>query len=59
MYNSAPDRWNIINLRQFNPVGAHSSGLIREEPKGIPNNLFPYICKVALGKMEKLKDIWK
>lgn len=55
IYNSAPDRWNIINLRYFNPVGAHSSGLIGEAPKGIPDNLFPYICKVALGKMENLK----
>ncbi len=55
IYNSAPNRWNIINLRYFNPVGAHSSGLIGEEPKGIPNNLFPYICKVALRKMENLK----
>ena len=55
IYNYAPDKWNIINLRYFNPVGAHSSGLIGENPKGIPNNLFPYICKVALGKKKNLK----
>jgi len=61
IYNSDPGRWNVINLRYFNPVGAHSSGLLGEDPKGIPNNLFPYICKVALGKMENLKifgDDW-
>tara|TARA_Y100000589_G_scaffold118994_1_gene113250 strand:+ start:28799 stop:29851 length:1053 start_codon:yes stop_codon:yes gene_type:complete len=55
IYNSDPNRWSIINLRYFNPVGSHYSGLIGENPKGIPNNLFPYICQVASGKMENLK----
>ena len=55
IYNSDPKCWNIINLRYFNPVGSHSSGLIGEDPKGIPNNLFPYICKVANGRIKSLK----
>ena len=46
--------WNITILRYFNPVGAHESGLIGEEPNGIPNNLMPYIMKVASGKLEQL-----
>ena len=46
--------WNITILRYFNPVGAHSSGLIGEEPNGIPNNLMPYVMKVAAGKLEIL-----
>lgn len=46
--------WNVILLRYFNPVGAHESGLIGEDPKGIPNNLMPYITQVAVGKLEKL-----
>lgn len=46
--------WNITLLRYFNPVGAHESGLIGEEPNGIPNNLMPYIMKVAAGKLEVL-----
>lgn len=45
---------NVAILRYFNPVGAHKSGLIGEEPNGIPNNLMPYITKVAIGKLEKL-----
>lgn len=48
-----PD-FNIILLRYFNPVGAHESGRIGEDPKGIPNNLMPYISQVAIGKLEKL-----
>ena len=44
----------IVLLRYFNPVGAHSSGLIGEDPQGIPNNLFPYISKVAVGTLERL-----
>ena len=48
-----PD-WNVILLRYFNPVGAHKSGRIGEYPKGIPNNLMPYISQVAVGKLEKL-----
>lgn len=46
--------FNIVLLRYFNPVGAHSSGLIGEDPKGIPNNLVPYIAKVAVGKLKEL-----
>lgn len=46
--------WKVILLRYFNPVGAHKSGLIGEDPKGIPNNLVPYIAQVAVGKREKL-----
>ena len=48
-----PD-WNVILLRYFNPIGAHESGLIGEDPKGIPNNLLPYIAKVATGKLERI-----
>lgn len=44
-----------VNLRYFNPVGAHASGLIGEEPKGEPNNLMPYICQVATGRRRKLR----
>ena len=46
--------WNIGILRYFNPVGAHESGLIGEDPNGIPNNLMPYITKVAIGELEKV-----
>ena len=46
--------WNVILLRYFNPIGAHESGLIGEDPKGIPNNLVPYIAQVAVGKRECL-----
>ncbi len=46
--------WDISILRYFNPVGAHESGLIGEEPNGIPNNLMPYVMKVAAGKLEVL-----
>jgi UDP-glucose 4-epimerase len=46
--------WNIALLRYFNPIGAHSSGLIGEDPKGIPNNLVPYVAQVACGKREYL-----
>lgn len=47
-------RWSIALLRYFNPVGAHSSGLIGEDPNGIPNNLLPYISQVAVGKLQQL-----
>jgi len=50
----ADDRWSIALLRYFNPVGAHKSGLIGEDPQGIPNNLMPYITQVAVGMREKL-----
>jgi UDP-glucose 4-epimerase len=46
--------WRIARLRYFNPVGAHESGLIGEDPQGIPNNLLPYIAQVAIGRLEKL-----
>lgn len=46
--------WCVALLRYFNPIGAHKSGLIGEDPKGIPNNLMPYISQVAVGKLEKL-----
>jgi UDP-glucose 4-epimerase len=48
------DPWRISLLRYFNPVGAHESGLIGEDPKGIPNNLMPYISQVAIGKLPSL-----
>jgi len=48
------DSWHIALLRYFNPVGAHKSGLIGEDPNDIPNNLIPYISQVAAGKLEKL-----
>jgi UDP-glucose 4-epimerase len=47
--------WKLIALRYFNPVGAHESGLIGEDPAGIPNNLLPYIAQVAIGKLARLK----
>ncbi|MCR5282105.1 MAG: UDP-glucose 4-epimerase GalE, partial [Lachnospiraceae bacterium] len=50
----ADNEWNVILLRYFNPIGAHESGLIGENPNGIPNNLMPYITQVAVGKREKL-----
>lgn len=53
LYKSDP-AWNIAILRYFNPVGAHSSGLIGEDPNGIPNNLLPYIAQVAVGKLKYL-----
>ena len=56
LFNASPD-WHIGILRYFNPVGAHSSGLIGEDPQGVPNNLMPYIAQVAVGKRESL-NIW-
>ena len=52
--HAADPEWNVILLRYFNPIGAHPSGLIGEDPKGIPNNLVPYITQVAIGKLEQL-----
>ena len=46
--------WNVVLLRYFNPIGAHESGLIGEDPKGIPNNLLPYVAQVAVGKLESV-----
>ncbi|MEU3019373.1 UDP-glucose 4-epimerase GalE [Nocardiopsis sp. NPDC007018] len=51
---AADPRWRIISLRYFNPIGAHPSGLIGEDPQGVPNNLFPYIAQVAAGLRERL-----
>lgn len=53
LHTSDPS-WNVILLRYFNPIGAHESGLIGENPKGIPNNLVPYIAQVAIGKRPQL-----
>lgn len=50
----ADPAWNVVLLRYFNPVGAHKSGRIGEDPNGIPNNLMPYVSQVAVGKLEKL-----
>ena len=50
-------RWNIALLRYFNPVGAHESGRIGEDPNGIPNNLMPYVAQVAVGRREYL-NVW-
>lgn len=50
----ADSQWSVAQLRYFNPIGAHKSGLIGEDPKGIPNNLLPYITQVAIGKRKKL-----
>ena len=53
LFNADPS-WSITLLRYFNPVGAHPSGLMGEDPQGIPNNLMPYIAQVAVGRREKL-----
>ncbi|MBQ3866139.1 MAG: UDP-glucose 4-epimerase GalE, partial [Clostridia bacterium] len=50
----ADPEWSVVLLRYFNPIGAHASGLIGEKPSGIPNNLFPYIAKVATGDLPRL-----
>lgn len=52
-YNADND-WNVVILRYFNPIGAHESGDLGEDPNGIPNNLLPYISQVAVGKLEKV-----
>ena len=52
--HTADPEWDVVLLRYFNPIGAHPSGLIGEDPNGIPNNLVPYIAKVAVGKLEKV-----
>lgn len=51
---AADKEWTVVLLRYFNPVGAHESGLIGEDPKGIPNNLTPYIAKVAVGELKEV-----
>ena len=53
IHTSDPE-WNVILLRYFNPIGAHKSGLIGEDPKGIPNNLLPYIARVAIGRLPEI-----
>ena len=61
IFKSDSKYWRIANLRYFNPIGAHQSGLIGESPIGIPNNLFPYITQVASSKIDKLNifgDNW-
>jgi UDP-glucose 4-epimerase len=50
----ADPNWRVALLRYFNPVGAHSSGMIGEDPNGIPNNLMPYVAQVAVGKLKEL-----
>ena len=51
--HAADPSWEIVLLRDFNPVGAHSNGAIGEDQNGIPNNLFPYIAQVAVGRLPK------
>ena len=53
-FHTADPEWNVVLLRYFNPIGAHASGLIGEDPKGIPNNLVPYVAKVAIGKLPEV-----
>ncbi len=55
IYDSKSDKWRIACLRYFNPIGAHSTGLIGDNPNGIPNNIFPFINQVAIGKIERLE----
>ena len=55
--HTADPEWNVILLRYFNPIGAHKSGTMGEDPNGIPNNLMPYITQVAIGKREYL-NVW-
>ena len=52
--DKADPSWNVILLRYFNPIGAHESGLIGEDPAGIPNNLLPYVAQVAIGRLKEL-----
>lgn len=52
--HTADSEWSVVLLRYFNPIGAHKSGLIGEDPNGIPNNLLPYIAQVASGKLKSL-----
>ena len=55
LYVSSGGKWKIANLRYFNPIGAHPSGRIGENPSNLPNNLFPFICRVACGDLKELK----
>ena len=54
LYYSHTNKWKIASLRYFNPIGAHSSGMIGEDPVGIPNNIFPYVTQVAAGMLDEL-----
>ena len=61
IFESNPNKWKIVCLRYFNPIGAHESGLIGENPIGMPNNIFPLITQIALGKISQLRifgDNW-
>ncbi len=53
----ADPEWNVVLLRYFNPIGAHASGLMGEDPKGIPNNLLPYVAQTAIGQREAEHEI--
>ena len=53
IHTSDPE-WNVVLLRYFNPIGAHQSGMIGEDPKGIPNNLLPYVAQVAIGRLQEV-----
>jgi len=53
-YSSSPESWNVLILRYFNPIGAHPSGRIGEDPQGVPNNLMPFVAQVCVGRREKL-----
>ena len=57
--HTADPEWDVVLLRYFNPIGAHPSGLIGEDPKGIPNNLVPYVAQVAVGKLEAVQVFWQ
>lgn len=52
--HAADDTWNVLILRYFNPIGAHPSGRIGEDPQGIPNNLMPFIAQVCVGRRKEL-----
>ena len=54
VYESDPGDWRIANMRYFNPIGAHESGVIGEDPLGVPSNIFPYITQVAAGVLDEL-----
>lgn len=54
-FTVADPEWNVVLLRYFNPIGAHESGLLGEDPKGIPNNLVPYVAQVAIGKLPAVR----
>ena len=55
IFYSSPKQWRISDLRYFNPIGAHPSGIIGENPLGLPDNIFPFISQVALGKLKELR----